>query len=162
VDFGDGDGHDVEGRRPAGGREALDALPYVHPLWQAAALALAVWALRLGLRMRALRRRRRPDLREPVVRRHARVGTAFVWTLGVGAVGGPLILSLVRGEPALGTSHAFFAGLAFVPLLAGAALGRRLRRGRGSSRDRDAHAFAMAAGLAAALLAGALGLGLLP
>lgn len=112
--------------------------------------------------MRTLRRRRRPDLREPLVRRHARVGTAFLWTLAAGAVAGPLIFAAVRGERVLATSHAFFAALAFVPLLAGAALGRRLRRGRGSPRDRDLHVFAMASGLAAALIAGALGLGLLP
>jgi hypothetical protein len=134
----------------------------VHPLWQAASLALALWALRLGLRMRALRRRRRLDLRDRIVARHARVGTAFLWTLAAGAIGGPLILSYVRDERALGSSHAFFAALAFVPLVAGGVLGRRLRRGRGSPRDRDLHVFAMACGLAAALVAGALGLGLLP
>ncbi|MFN2433446.1 MAG: hypothetical protein ABR599_11650 [Gemmatimonadota bacterium] len=140
----------------------MGLLPYLHPLWQAGALALAIWALAMGLRMRGLRRRGTWSARAALVDRHARIGLAFVATLVVGLAAGPLILALARGEPALSSGHAFFAALTLAPLLPGAVLGWRLWRGRARPDDRDLHAFCMGVGLFLGIITGMLGLGLLP
>jgi hypothetical protein len=145
-------------------------LPYLHPLWQIGALALAFWTLSLGLRMRALRRRpararggmaageRRASLRE----RHARAGLLFLGAIAAGYAAGPLILGLAREKPVFESAHAFFATLTLLLLASGGALGYRLWRGAGSPRDRDLHAYCMGFGLFLAIVAVMLGLGLLP
>lgn len=147
-------------------------IPYLHPLWQLGAIALALWTLKLGLRMRRLRQgARRPprdasgapaDERDALVRRHARAGLRFLTVIAVGYSGGPLILGLVRDEPVFGSAHAFFATLTLVVVLSGGFLGYRLWRGRGSPRDRELHAYCMGLGLFLMLVAAAFGLGLLP
>lgn len=137
-------------------------LAYLHPLWQVCALALALRALVLGLRLRSLRRRRQPAARAELVGRHARAGLVFLAAILVGFAAGPVTMALVRGEPALRSGHAFFAGLTLVPVVTGGWLGWRLWRGRGSPRARDLHAFCMGLGLFLALVAAMLGLDLLP
>jgi hypothetical protein len=137
-------------------------LPYLHPLWQIGALIVALWTLALGLRMRALRRRRSWHLRALLVDRHARGGLAFVSALLVGYAAGPLTLALVRDEPVFESGHAFFATLVLLPLLVGSGLGLRLWRGVGAPRERELHAFCMTLGLLLALIALIFGLDLLP
>jgi hypothetical protein len=149
-------------------------LPYLHPLWQLAALALAVWTFSLGLRMRALRRRARgvgdfrlaanarKQRRESLRRRHVRSGLVFLAAIAAGYAGGPLILGLARDEAVFESAHAFFATLTLGVVTAGGLLGYRLWRGRGAPRDRDLHAYCMGLGIFLGIVAAMLGLGLLP
>lgn len=137
-------------------------LAYVHPLWQLAALALAAYVLALGLRLRGLRRRGRFAERARLVGRHARLGLVFVAALAVGLTGGPVTMAFVRHDPVLRSAHAFFAGLAVIPLAVGAILGWRLWRGRATPAARDLHVFCMGLGLLLALVTLMLGLDLLP
>ncbi|MBA2565653.1 MAG: hypothetical protein H0V09_09565 [Gemmatimonadetes bacterium] len=137
-------------------------LPYVHPAWQIAALVLALWALRQGLRMRTLRLRKLHDRRLPLVDPHALTGLAFAGALALGYVAGPTILGGVRGEPVFRSPHAFFATLAMLLVGAGAALGWGLWRGRARRTDRALHAYCMGLALFVSLIAATLGLGLLP
>ena len=143
-------------------------LPYLHPVWQVGAIAVALWTLSLGLRMRALRRRRgagsgtrRAD-RNALVVRHARAGLTFLAVIATGYTAGPLILGLAREKPVFESAHAFFASLTLVVLAGGGSLGWRLWRGRGGPRDRDLHAYCMGLGLFLVIVAAMLGLGLLP
>jgi hypothetical protein len=146
-------------------------LPYLHPLWQIGAIAVALWTLSLGLRMRASRRRLSdlsgggpapPAGRRRLVERHARAGLAFVSAIATGYVGGPLLLGLARGKPVFESAHAFFATLTLAVLATGGALGYRLWRGSAGSRERDLHAYCMGLGLLLCIVSAMLGLGLLP
>lgn len=136
--------------------------PYLHPLWQLAALVLAAWVLTLGLRMRALRRRHDWVPRASLVSRHARAGLAFLGLLVLGYAAGPLTLGLIRGKTVFASGHALFASLTVALLLFGGRLGLRLWRSRARPSDRDLHAFCMGLGLFLALVTMMLGLGLLP
>jgi hypothetical protein len=144
-------------------------LPYLHPVWQVGAIAVALWTLSLGLRMRALRRRRTVGSgksgaadRSALVERHARAGFTFLAAIATGCTAGPLLLGVVRDKPVFESAHAFFASLTLVVLAGGGSLGWRLRRGQGSPRDRDLHAYCMGLGLFLVIVAAMLGLGLLP
>lgn len=141
-------------------------LPYLHPVWQTAVLALALWTLSLGLRMRARRRGRPGELRASLLERHARAGLTFVAALLVGYAGGPATLGLVRDEPVFSSAHAFFATLTLLLIAFGAAVGLRLWRGSSAVRDRelhrDLHVFCMGLGLFLIFVTVMLGLGLLP
>jgi hypothetical protein len=157
--------------RPRRQREkTVRLLPYLHPLWQIGAIVVALWTLSLGLRLRALRRRRlagpgkaaEAPSRAALVERHARAGLTFLAAIAVGYTGGPLILGLARDKPVFESAHAFFATLTLLVLAGGGSLGWRLLRGRGSPRDRDLHVYCMGLGLLLVLVAAMLGLGLLP
>jgi hypothetical protein len=145
-------------------------LPYLHPVWQAGAIAVALWALSLALRMRALRRRRligpaqraAATDRAALVERHARAGLTFLAAIATGYTAGPLILGLARDKPVFESAHAFFASLTLVVLAGGGSLGWRLWHGRGSPRDRELHVYCMGLGLFLVIVAAMLGLGLLP
>jgi hypothetical protein len=147
-------------------------IPYLHPLWQIGAIALALWTLSLGLRMRGLRRGPRAAVgrkatdprrsRTALVERHARAGLTFLAAIAAGYSGGPLILGLVRDEPVFQSAHAFFASLTLLVLAGGGFLGYRLWRVSGSPGSRDLHAYCMGLGLFLLIVAAMLGLGLLP
>jgi hypothetical protein len=138
-------------------------LAYLHPLWQIGSIAVAVWTLSLGLRMRALRRTGQgAAMRTTLLRRHVRAGLAFVGALTAGYAAGPLTLALVRDKPVFRSAHSFFATITLLLIVSGGALGWRLWRGTGSPTTRDLHAYCMGVGLFLATVAAVLGLGLLP
>lgn len=137
----------------------LRALAYGHPLWMAAALALAMVAARSGLRMRSARRLGTPRARGER-ERHLRLAKLAVAMLALGALGGPLSMLWLRGRAPFETAHAW-AGLVAIALYAAAALlGRRLERGRG--RPFDAHALTALLALLASGVAAITGFVLLP
>ena len=148
----------------------MHLLPYLHPAWQVGAIAVALWALSLALRMRALRRRRLMGTAKiaaatdhaALIERHARAGLTFLAAIATGYTAGPLILGLARDKPVFESAHAFFASLTLIVLAGGGSLGWRLWHGRGSPRDRDLHVYCMGLGLFLVIIAAMLGLGLLP
>ena len=117
-------------------------------------LALALLALRAGLRLR--RARVRGGRRDPtLLRRHLRLAKPAVAMIAIGFAGGPVSAVWLRGWDAFHTAHAWIA-LATVGLYAATALlGHRLEQAR--SRAADTHALlALLAtlGASAAFIAG--------
>jgi hypothetical protein len=112
-------------------------LAWGHPVWMAAALALAALALRSGL---ALRRARRRGVRlgPAARRRHLALAKPAVAAVAIGFVGGPLSMAFLRGREPFATAHAWIGVLALALFAAAALLGHRLEHGRG--RPQDAHA----------------------
>ena len=134
-------------------------LAYAHPLWMAAALALAALALRSGLALRSARRR--GQRRAPAqLRRHVALAKPALVLIAVGFVGGPLSMMWLRGRTPFATAHAWVCTVAFVLFVAAGVLGRRLERGRG--RPLDAHAALGTLALLAAAAAALTGFVLLP
>jgi hypothetical protein len=111
-------------------------LAWAHPVAMSVGLLLAIFALRLGLRLRHGRLTRQPSA-VALRRLHLRVAKPAVVLLLVGFVGGPLSAVWLRGWEAFGTFHSALGGLAAVFLLVTGLEGRQLERGAG---DRDRHA----------------------
>jgi hypothetical protein len=133
-------------------------LVWVHPVLMPALLALALLALREGLRIRRGRLRgRRVDSR-----RHRRLGRAAVALLVAGGVAGFASMAWLRPDEPLGSSVHFRIAL---PALAGFAvggiLGLRLERGAGPG-TRRLHAWLGALGLLLGLAAAGAGFAILP
>jgi len=134
-------------------------LAYGHPAWMIAALALCLFAFRIGLSLRRAHRARRPPPRGARARhlRVAKIGVALALS---GALLGPLSVALLRDWTPMSSFHALLGGIAAV-LFAGAALqGRRLERGDPSARG--AHALLGGAAVSLALAAAVAGFVLLP
>lgn len=123
------------------------------------ALALALLALRAGLRLR--RARRRPVARDPQLRvRHLRVAKPAVVLALAGFVLGPLSAVTLRGWDAFASLHGALGLLAATLFAATALLGRRIERGR--TRAFDVHAWLGGLAVLIAGLAAVAGFALLP
>ena len=134
-------------------------LAYGHPTWMLVALALSLYALRLGLSLRRARLARRPPPRgtRALHLRWAKPAVALALT---GAVLGPVSVALLRDWTPMSSFHALLGGSAAV-LFAGAFLqGRRLERGEHAARN--AHALLGGAAVSLALAAAVAGFVLLP
>ena len=103
-------------------------LAYVHPLWMLCSLALCLAALREGLRVRRLRRARRPlppGLRD----RHLRLGKTAVAALLTGLVLGVVSVAALSDWTPGSSFHALLAGVSGVLFVGVALQGRALERG---------------------------------
>lgn len=120
-------------------------------------LALGLFVLREGARVRAARLRRRPF----DSRRHRRLARAFVVlaALGFGAGLGSAIG--LRGMAPLQSAHAWLVGPATLSLLVAGGLGLRLER-RGGRLVRRVHLVAGTLGLLTALAGAVAGMAILP
>lgn len=132
---------------------------YGHPAWMLAAIALCLYALRIGLSLRRARIGRRAP--PPGARaRHLRWAKPAVVLVLVGALLGPLSVALLRDWTPMSSFHALLGGTAAV-LFAGTFLqGRRLERGEQAARN--AHALLAGAAVSLALAAAIAGFALLP
>ncbi len=147
-----------------------DFLPFIHPIWQGVALALALVTARWGLRLRAGRRRESGESGESRRRlrgRHARMGIMTVWLLGLGWTLGVVGMPYLRNEVSFGTWHAWVGTASLALFLLGGYYGWRLRHPPQSanwSRDdaRELHVFCVATALFLALGEIILGFPLLP
>jgi len=133
-------------------------LVWVHPLLMTALLALALLALREGLRIR----RGRISGRRVDARRHRRLARAAVPLLIVGFAAGLASMAWLRQDESLAESVHFRLALpAVLGLAGGGLLGLRLERGAGI-RTRRWHAWLGALGLLFGLAAGVAGIAILP
>jgi len=124
-----------------------------------ASLTLAGLALRSGLILRRLRRRRLPRARE-LRPRHLRLAKPAVALLLVGFVGGPVSWVWLRGGELLGSFHGAL-GVAVAGLfVATAVLGHRIEAH--ASRRFDVHALLGTLALLLGALAAVAGFVLLP
>ncbi len=144
-----------------------EILPFIHPVWQGVALALALVTARWGLRLRAGRRRESSGARRALRVTHARSGIITVWLLALGWVLGMVAMPYLRREAPLGTWHAWVGTAALALFLLGGYYGWKLHRPPRSaswSRDdaRELHVFCVVTALFLALGEIVLGLPLLP
>jgi hypothetical protein len=131
---------------------------WVHPVLMTALLALALFVLREGLRIR----RGRIVGRRADARLHRRLGRIAVALLVAGFGAGLASMAWLRpGEPLAESVHFRLALPAMLGLAAGGALGLRLERGAGLS-VRRLHAWLAALGLLLGLAAGVAGISILP
>ena len=131
-------------------------LAYAHPLAMVALLGLGVRVLLDGLRIRRARLLGgRADSR-----RHRRLARWFAGLLVPGFAGGLASMLWLRSERPFESVHFALVSAATVCLLAAAALGLRLERGRPANRD--VHAALGATGLLLALAAAVAGFAILP
>jgi len=143
------------GRVPCHG---VSWLVWVHPVLMTALLALALFVLREGLRIR----RGRIIGRRRDARLHRRLGRVVVTLLLAGFGAGLASMAWLRpGETLAGSVHFRLALPALLGLAAGGALGLRLERGGGPS-VRRLHAWFAALGLLFGLAAGVAGMSILP
>ena len=141
-----------------------DVLPFVHPLWQWVGIVLGFVALREGLALRKHRRRAAQDSMPMASRkRHARLGKACWWTIGVGYLLGLAELSLIRGQSVMQSAHFYFATLALGLFCWGAMYGLAMLRGTTAYAScRELHGFLLPLALLIMVVVGLLGLQLLP
>ena len=132
-------------------------LAYLHPAFMICVLALGLFVLREGLRIRRARYAVKP-FDSSVHRRWARV-LVLLAVLGFGAGLGSM--AWLRAEPVLESLHSLLAGLALFGLVLGGGLGLRLERFP-DARLRLIHSLCAGAGVLLALAAGLAGLAILP
>ena len=144
-----------------------EILPFIHPVWQGAALAMALVTARWGLQLRARRRRESSGTRGALRVTHARSGLVTVWLLALGWVLGMVAMPYLRREASFGTWHAWVGTASLALFLLGGYYGWRLHhppRSEGLSRDdaRELHVFCVVTALFLALGEIVLGFPLLP
>jgi hypothetical protein len=135
----------------------VKTLAWAHPLAMLAVLALGLWVLREGVRIRASRLRRRAYDSRPH-RRRARWLVALALAGGVAGLGSAVAL---RGMEPLRSAHAWLVVPAVCALALAGGLGLRLERG-GKLAVRRAHLVAGAVGLLLALAGAVAGFAILP
>lgn len=132
-------------------------LAYVHPALMLLVLALALFVLREGLRVRRARLARRSFDST----RHRRLARVLALAVPLGFALGLTSMGWLRGESVAGSVHFPFAAGATIGIGLAATLGLRLERGA-SLRTRTVHAICGAIGVLLALGAGIAGLAILP
>ncbi len=132
-------------------------LAYAHPLAMIAVLALGVWVLREGLRLRHARLLGR----QLDSTRHRRLARLFVPLVVVGYAAGLVSMATLRDEPVFDSVHALLTTAAATGFVSGYLLGRRLET-RPSRVVRTAHLVCGAGGLLLALAAAVAGIAILP
>jgi heme/copper-type cytochrome/quinol oxidase subunit 3 len=120
-------------------------------------LALAVFVLRDGLRIRNGRLARRPV----DSRRHRRVARVVVILAIAGFGSGLASMAFLRGKPLFESVHVWLASGALLGFAAGGTLGLALER-RGRAPLRNWHALTASLGLLFGLAAAVAGLAILP
>ncbi|HXX47400.1 MAG TPA: DUF4079 family protein [Myxococcota bacterium] len=132
-------------------------LAYLHPAAMVGVLALALFVLRDGLRIRRGRLTRRPV----DSRRHRRLARVVVILAIAGFGSGLVSMAFLRDKPLFTSFHAWLASGALAGFSAGGSLGLALeRRGRGPLRNW--HALTASAGLLLGLAAAVAGFAILP
>ena len=131
---------------------------YLHPVAMVAILALVVFVLRDGLRIRNGRLVRRPVSS----RRHRRVAKVAVLLAIAGFASGLYSMAGLRGKPLFGSVHAWLATGALVGFVAGGTLGLWLERNMRVEPIRAMHAVTASIGLLLGLAAAIAGLAILP
>ena len=135
----------------------MRALVYLHPVAMLAVLALGLFVLRDGLRIRRGRLLRRPV----DARRHRRLARVVVVLALLGFASGLASMGWLRGKALFESVHAWLATGALVGFSAGGALGLALeRRGRGPFRPW--HALTASVGLLLGLAAAVAAFAILP
>ncbi len=132
-------------------------LAYVHPAFMLCVLALGIFVLREGLRIRRGRVTGAPVNSA----RHRRWAKVVVTAAALGFGAGLSSMAWLRERPVYDSIHAWLASLALLGLLVGGALGLRLERGD-AGRVRLIHSLCAGAGLLFALAAGMAGMAILP
>jgi hypothetical protein len=133
------------------------ALVYLHPVAMLAVLALGLFVLRDGLRIRRGRLLRRPV----DARRHRRLARVVVVLAMLGFASGLASMGWLRGKALFESVHAWLATGALVGFSAGGALGLALeRRLRGAVRPW--HALTASVGLLLGLAAAVAAFAILP
>ena len=132
-------------------------LVYLHPVAMVAVLALGLFVLREGLRIRRGRLLRRPV----DARRHRRLARVVVVCALLGFGSGLASMGWLRGKHIFDSVHAWLATGALLGFLAGGALGLVLER-RGRPPTRTWHALTASAGLLLGLAAAVAGFAILP
>ncbi|RMF87911.1 MAG: DUF4079 family protein [Nitrospinota bacterium] len=139
-------------------------LPYLHPFWQGAMLALGFLTWKIGLDLRRQRLRTLTlDDRPAWVARHVRWGTRFMIGISIGYIIGVVELIYVLDELAFRSSHFYFATIAYVLFLCGWFYGYQLLQRKGKRQEmRETHTFCVTWALFISLGAAIMGFILLP
>ena len=147
---------------PTGHDDVAFWLAHGHPVLMLVSIGIAGIALRLGLQMRARRRRGEPPQRG-LLARHVRMARPAVLLIALGLVSGPASAVWLRGWAPFGSFHAWLAVLSAGLFLAAGWLGLRLSRGE-LDREQGAnlHGLLGTVALLAAALTAAAGMVLLP
>jgi hypothetical protein len=132
-------------------------LVYLHPVAMVAVLALGLFVLRDGLRIRRGRLLRRPF----DARRHRRLARVVVGLAILGFGAGLASMGWLRGKAVFESVHAWLATGALLGFLAGGSLGLALER-RAPGHTRTWHALTASAGLLLGLAAAVAGFAILP
>ena len=132
-------------------------LAYVHPAFMLCVIALGIFVLREGLRIR----RGRVTGAPVDSARHQRWAKVVVVAAALGFGAGLGSMAWLRERAVFESVHSLLAALALLGLLSGGALGLRLARG-GAERVRLIHSLCAGAGLLFALAAGMAGMAILP
>jgi hypothetical protein len=132
-------------------------LAYLHPAAMVGVLALALFVLRDGLRIRRGRLVRRPV----DSRRHRRLARVVVLLAIAGFASGLASMAFLRGKPVFNSFHAWLASGALAGFCMGGSLGLALER-RGRAPLRNWHALVASAGLLLGLAAAVAGFAILP
>jgi Protein of unknown function (DUF4079) len=133
------------------------AAAYLHPVAMIAILALGMFVLREGLRIRRGRLLRRPVPN----RRHRRLARWLIWLALAGFGAGLASMVWLRGKPAFGSVHFWLAAGALSGMWMGAQLGFQLEKD-GRAPIRGLHALLGTAGLLLGLAAAVAGFAILP
>ena len=132
-------------------------LAYLHPLLMISVLALALFVLREGLRIR----RARLAGTAFDSRRHRRLARWVVLLVVGGALAGLFSMGWLRGRPLAESVHFPLAGAAALLIVAAGGFGLWLERGA-PLRARTVHALCGAMGVLLALGAAVAGMAILP
>jgi len=133
-------------------------LAYAHPVAMAVLLALGLWVLRLGLRLRRARLGGRPGDSSP----HRALARWVVPALVLGYAAGIASQTWLRRGGPFESVHFPMVSLALLALLAAGILGLAMERGWLGSSARAAHGGVGAFGILIALAAAVAGMALLP
>lgn len=136
--------------------------PFIHPALMCAVLALGLFLLAVGLRIRRQRRQAPGPKTSRLAALHIRLGRWFIGLLAAGYVLGLAGMALFLGEPVFNTAHSYFATLALLLFGAAAYLGRRLRLRPGMDDFRQLHSFCAFLAMFISLVVAILGFQLLP
>ena len=135
---------------------------FIHPAAQTAALALGLYVLILGLRIRREHRAGPGPGTARLAGRHMRLARWFIALLSAGYLLGLAGMWFALDKPLYGTAHSFFATLALGLFLGVAYLGRRLRIDPGRDDFRQIHTFCAFIAMFVSLAVAILGFQLLP
>jgi hypothetical protein len=136
----------------------VKGLSYLHPAAMVTVLALGLFVLRDGLRIRNGRLVRRPV----GSRRHRRLAKLLVLLVVAGFGSGLYSMAGLRGKALFGSVHAWLATGALVGFSAGGAAGLWLERRMRVEPLRAVHAVTASVGLLLGLAAAVAGLAILP
>ncbi|MEE9241090.1 MAG: DUF4079 family protein [bacterium] len=136
--------------------------PFIHPALMTAILALGLFLLAVGLRIRKHRRQGGGPKTARLAALHMRFGRWFIGFLAGGYILGLVGMRFSLGEPVYETGHSYFGTITLIIFFWTAYLGRRLRQHPGRDDYRQLHAFCAFIAIFLALVVAFLGFQLLP